>query len=273
MARQRVLKPSFNDDDDIAALSFPARLFYAVLWGFLDKQALIEENALALRSKLYPREDFPISQVEGWLDELARPGPSGRPRLIRILWRGKKLLYCPTLIRHSRIFQDEPVYFRVPEGVLREAREKHGIYIDREGHPADPPLPPPAQPNASGAASQGGSERPTTPGVAPTEVPRGSHVGPTEQPPNSHDSSSASAPVSVKVSVPVSAPSSVGSARVDNSGGRGDKSGASRECAGGGQASGKGLTRADPLSGFPPEERARILDANQRLQAKRDRGG
>lgn len=270
MARQRVLKPSFNDDDDIAALSFPARLFYAVLWEFLDKQALIEENALALRSKLYPREDFPVSLIEGWLSELTTPGPGGRPRIVRVTWRGKKLLYVPTLKRHSRIFVDEPEYFKVPASVLKEAREACGIYIDEDGNPVDPPAPPPASPSGSHVGS---TEQPNDSHVDPSKDPRGSPVGPTELPPNSHDSAPVPAPASVPASASSSssAPAPAGGAGVENSAHRVDNS--SETSGNGNGSSGRGLTQADPLAWLPPEEKAKILKLDQELKAGRDRGG
>lgn len=211
MARQRVIKPGFNDDDDIAALSLPARLFYILLWGHLDKQGLIEDTPRSLRAKIYPRDDLPLESIEGWRDELLKAGPSGRPRLVRITWRGQKLLYCPTLPRHSRIFKDEPSPFRVPENVLRESRERCNIWVDEEGNLTDPPSP--AEDPTT--IHEGPTELPPNIHVGSTELPRGSHEGPTELPPNSHDSSSSSASVSASVLVSVSAPA--GRADVDNS--------------------------------------------------------
>lgn len=127
MPRKRDIKPDFNDNDDIASLSCWARLLYICMWGHLDRQGLIEDSPRGLRSKVFPREDHPVQDVEAWRDELLRPGPSGRPRLIRFQWKGRPLLYCPGLREHNSIYSDEPGRFHVPEETLQQLCEKHGI--------------------------------------------------------------------------------------------------------------------------------------------------
>lgn len=120
MARQRTIKPEINDDEDMIHLSIPARYFYACLWCHLDGQQLIELSLRSIRSKVFPRETETISLelIQSWIDELTRPGPSGRPRLVKFDWKGKTLLHCPTLKKHGRVFSDEKKPFDVPPGHL-----------------------------------------------------------------------------------------------------------------------------------------------------------
>jgi hypothetical protein len=204
MARKRSIKPGFNDDDDICALSFAARLLYIGLWGHMDKQSLIEDSPLSIRSKVFPREEIPTADIEKWRDELLRRGPSGRPRLVRIEHRGKVLLYCPTLKKHQRVYADEAVLFDVPEAEL--ARVTQAAYEDPAGKPPGP--------DADAAPD-----------------PRGSRAEPPADPPTSGASASSSASASVSTSASAPAPVSQGVSPispglrvVDNSGSSRDNS-------------------------------------------------
>lgn len=132
MPRKRYLKPSFNDDDDIKGLSDSARLLYALLWGHMDRNGVIEDSVQSIRSKVYPREDRPIAAVAGYLAELLAAGPSGRPRLYRFQWRGRVYLYAPTMPRHQKIYSDEPAV------IPMTAAELAGVVEDFEKSAAMP---------------------------------------------------------------------------------------------------------------------------------------
>jgi hypothetical protein len=125
MPRKRSIKPSFNDDDDIKMLSDSARIFYAVLWCHMDRNGLIEESLESLRSKVFPRENRPLNEIAKYVAELAQPGPSGRPRLYRFTFNGKRLLHCATLGKHSRIWSDEPADYDISPEELKKIRESY----------------------------------------------------------------------------------------------------------------------------------------------------
>lgn len=177
MARKRSIKPNFNDDDDICVLSFGARLLYIGLWGHMDRHGLIEDSPRSIRSKIFPREDHPMEAIQGWLDELLRPGPSGRPRLIRLEWNGRVLLYCPTFVKHQRIYSDEPSLFGVPPDVLNRAMEE--AYSR----------------SICSTRSSGAVPARETPGIPPATA-RGPRMSRASSSPSTSTSASASAPAS-----------------------------------------------------------------------------
>lgn len=124
MPRKRAIKPDFNADENIAALSPWARLLYIGLWGQMDRHGLMEDSPALMRSKVFPADDHTLAQIEGWRDELLKGGPSGPPRLIRFRWKTKRLLFCPTFARHQKVYPDEPAVFDVPREILDELRKK-----------------------------------------------------------------------------------------------------------------------------------------------------
>lgn len=115
MPRKRQLKPSFNDDDDIKCLTDSARLLYALLWGHMDRNGVIEDSVPSIRSKIYPREERSTEVISGHLGELLKPGPSGRPRIYRFNWTGKSYLCAPTMPRHQKIYSDEPAIIPITQ--------------------------------------------------------------------------------------------------------------------------------------------------------------
>lgn len=67
--RERLIKPDFTKDEDIPLLSRDARLFYVLLWMYLDRKGRCEDRPLRIRAELFPYE--PEVDVEPWLNELA----------------------------------------------------------------------------------------------------------------------------------------------------------------------------------------------------------
>lgn len=70
MSRIRYLKPEFFLDEDVAALSFPARLLFQGLWVLADREGRLEDRPALIRVQVFPYEgDILIGDL---LDELAR---------------------------------------------------------------------------------------------------------------------------------------------------------------------------------------------------------
>lgn len=70
MARIRTIKPEFFDDEDIARLSFPARLAFAGLWTQADREGRLADRPARLKARLFPYDDVDIDALLGELVDL-----------------------------------------------------------------------------------------------------------------------------------------------------------------------------------------------------------
>ena len=71
MAKYRTIKPEFWDDEKIAKLPYPCRLFYIGLWNYADDYGVFINNQTLLKSKIFPYdENLRVSEVKSWIDAL-----------------------------------------------------------------------------------------------------------------------------------------------------------------------------------------------------------
>ena len=73
MARIRTIKPEFWEDEKIATLSYPCRLFYIGTWNIADDLGVFRGNVAMLKSRIFPYdEDLRVGEVKKWLDALVK---------------------------------------------------------------------------------------------------------------------------------------------------------------------------------------------------------
>jgi hypothetical protein len=71
MTRIRTVKPEFWEDEKIASLPMPCRLFYIGTWCLADDNGVFRGNPVMLKSKIFPYdESLRASEVQKWLDAL-----------------------------------------------------------------------------------------------------------------------------------------------------------------------------------------------------------
>ena len=71
MARIRYLKPDFFSDEDVAELSFPARLLFQGLWTLADREGRLEDRPAWIRVLIFPYDnEIAIGEL---LNELCKP--------------------------------------------------------------------------------------------------------------------------------------------------------------------------------------------------------
>ena len=71
MARNRMIKPEFWEDEDLAKLDFQTRLFYISLWNFADDEGYIKTNPEWLKAKCFPYDRANIKKL---LNDLVKNG-------------------------------------------------------------------------------------------------------------------------------------------------------------------------------------------------------
>lgn len=63
MARSRILKPGFFSNEDLAALSFEARLCFAGLWTLADREGRLEDRPKRIDAALFPYDQVDIVAI------------------------------------------------------------------------------------------------------------------------------------------------------------------------------------------------------------------
>lgn len=109
MARIRSVKPDYWKSEDIAQLSWDARLVFIALWSYVDDNGVGRDNERLITAELFALEEDPaatIAKVSRILDELSRG-----LRITRYTHEGKAYLYVNGW-EHQRI--DRPNKPRYP---------------------------------------------------------------------------------------------------------------------------------------------------------------
>ena len=94
MARIRYLKPEFFTDEDLADLSFEARLCFAGLWCYADKAGRLEDRPKFLKAMIFPYDKIDIEKILILLSQ--------KPFINRYENDGKKYIEIPSWNRHQK---------------------------------------------------------------------------------------------------------------------------------------------------------------------------
>lgn len=99
MARIRTVKPEFWEDEKIASLSMPCRLFFIGTWNFADDIGVFRSNPAILKSRIFPYDDdLRVSEVKKWLDALEKAR-----MIIPIIHNGESYYKIRTFQSHQKI--------------------------------------------------------------------------------------------------------------------------------------------------------------------------
>lgn len=95
MARQRMINPTFFQDDDVAMLSPWARLLFINLWCLADREGRLEDKPGRIKAQTFPY-DNPVD-IDGNLKELVEQG-----FVIRYVVDGRKYIQIKNFAKHQR---------------------------------------------------------------------------------------------------------------------------------------------------------------------------
>lgn len=144
MPRRRTLSPEFFSDEDLATLPFEARLLYAGLWCYADKEGRLEDRPRYLKAMLFPYDRV---DVEKLLSLLANPQLSGRSEKVfirRYQVEGRQLIDIPEFCKHQHPHHTEansrypafngylPVKERI-EGGMNTTNDQRPMTNDQKG--------------------------------------------------------------------------------------------------------------------------------------------
>ena len=109
MARSRVVKPEFFDDEKLARISRDARLFFIGTWKCSDDYGVVKGNPGWLKGNIFPYDDdVQKKQVEKWLSELVEIGA-----LFPFNHHDEKYFFITNFLKHQKV--DHPSKVRNPE--------------------------------------------------------------------------------------------------------------------------------------------------------------
>ena len=109
MARSRVIKPEFFDDEKLASVSRDCRLFFVGIWKCSDDYAVVKGHPVWLKNNIFPYdEDISKADIEGWLQLLYHIDA-----IIPFEHNAEKYYFITNFHKHQKV--DKPSKSRNPE--------------------------------------------------------------------------------------------------------------------------------------------------------------
>ncbi len=111
MARNRMLKPEFWEDEDLAKLSPENRLFYIASWNFADDNGILNGSSRWLIAKVFPYdENITTENIEDYIFNLSNMG-----KFYKYQVDGRDYIYILNFRKHQRIVKPCPSSAPLPE--------------------------------------------------------------------------------------------------------------------------------------------------------------
>lgn len=118
MARDRMIRFKFWDDEKLSSIPMQARLLFIGTWNIADDSGVLKGNPKYIKSQLFPYdENLRLSELKSWIDALIE-----NRMLVPFEHSGESYLYIRNFNVHQRV--DKPSKTRnVSEAVLNEILE------------------------------------------------------------------------------------------------------------------------------------------------------
>ena len=98
MARTRMIKPEFWDDEKLATVSRDARLLFVGLWSNSDDYGVVKGHPAWLKNRIFLYDEIPLDIFECWLAELAAIRV-----IVPFLHNGERYCHIRNFRRHQTI--------------------------------------------------------------------------------------------------------------------------------------------------------------------------
>uniref|UniRef100_A0A6M3JSB6 Uncharacterized protein n=1 Tax=viral metagenome TaxID=1070528 RepID=A0A6M3JSB6_9ZZZZ len=108
MARGRIIKPEFWDDEKLGTISLSARLTFIGLWSNSDDYGVVKGHSSWLKNRIFPYDDIKKADFEKWLAELENISV-----VIPFDHNGEKFYLIKHFSDHQKV--DKPSKTRNPE--------------------------------------------------------------------------------------------------------------------------------------------------------------
>lgn len=150
MARIRSMKPEFRTSLTVTSWPRDIRLYFSLLWGYLDDHGYGVYDAHLIKADTFPRdEDITPAVIEEWTDVLIASGS-----VCRFTVNGREFVHCPSWTKHQKPQHPSNFkYVRCPKNHDEtDSGESHDAFGTPSGDPHETLMSP----------SRGRHESPTT---------------------------------------------------------------------------------------------------------------
>ena len=109
MARNRMIKTDFWDDETLSSISRDAKLTFIGMWNFSDDRGVIKGKPVWLKNQIYPyNDDLSIKTITLWLEEL-----EAIKVILPFTNNNEKYYYIKNFLKHQQI--SHPSVWRNPD--------------------------------------------------------------------------------------------------------------------------------------------------------------
>lgn len=135
MARTRMIKPEFWDDEKLATVSRDARLLFVGLWSNSDDYGVVKGHPAWLKNRIFPYDDIPLEVFECWLAELAAIRV-----IVPFLHNGERYCHIRNFRRHQTINRPSGIRNPAPPETPKDDGGAPGIPPEASGGETETPL-------------------------------------------------------------------------------------------------------------------------------------
>lgn len=126
MARSRMIRPEFWDDEKLSKISRDARLTFIGIWNHSDDYGVAKGNHQWLKNKIFPYNNIKNNIFDGWIKQLVKMNA-----LIPFIDNGEAYYFIKNFLKHQKV--NRPSKQRNPEPpqqTLEDSLSAHGVLID-----------------------------------------------------------------------------------------------------------------------------------------------
>ena len=98
MARNRMIKPEFWDDEKLVTISRDARLLYIGMWNFSDDYGVVKGNHEWLKNRIFPYEKLSLEEFSRWVKEI-----EDMKRILHFISSGESFFFIKNFKKYQTI--------------------------------------------------------------------------------------------------------------------------------------------------------------------------
>lgn len=127
MARSRMIKPEFWDDQKLCSISRDARLTFIGLWTNSDDYGVVKGHPAWLKSQIFPYDDIKIQTFQVWLQEL-----EALHVILPFSDNGESFYFIRNFERHQVVNRKSKCRNPQPPcGLIDDSLSTHGALMDQ----------------------------------------------------------------------------------------------------------------------------------------------
>jgi len=123
MARSRVVRPEFWDDEKLASIPLEARLIFIGMWNYSDDYGVVKGATMWLRNKILPYDSVQNGDFSHWLQELEQI-----KAIIPFEANGEHFYYIRNFLKYQKVNRPSDKRNPIPPpSITGDSRHTHDI--------------------------------------------------------------------------------------------------------------------------------------------------